>query len=319
MNKVFFYEGHGYDKCDAKGELIIKTVPDNCIYMTITSCGLHSNYDYHQLRFITDPDLLLLFLHPTKPKYRKAIAPLLGVKEEDIHIHLPGDTYVDAGFLPISYWKKPNGIEMSLSGIISNDDVGNIKDKRIFDTTLYKKDIPIEEFLTYFPGKLPSAEIIRKKIPTSSLRIGTIDLTDLNILSNNLERSVSEIMSKRPGIHYNLVCRSAPNCKPESISVRRAVSIAKQREYKEKPQLPVVSLELIDAINKKDIPAIKSLLLSGINPLIEDSSGKSALDYAKEIRGRTDIYQLLLTSLRKGGCQTRRHKTFRKSTRRRRQ
>jgi hypothetical protein len=253
MSGVYFYSGHGMDMCDKDGNLIIEEVPKDCIYVTIAICGVTARYNSQRLKDITTPGTLDIFKNPVKNK--KFIARLLGVGETEIHIHLPGETFVNNLFQPVLYLEPNDGsIKMSLSGIISDEDIRTktIDDSLLKLTTYDITGVPIPEFLKYFQGA-PTTESVTSKITKATLEANKITLPEIIKVGESLSADVSNIMRLLPpGVHYNTVCRSTDSCKKSSVLVRRATSASRQRTWKN-------TLERMVA-HKEDYDAIKSFL-----------------------------------------------------------
>lgn len=260
MSSVYFYAGHGTDMCDKKGNLIIERVPKDCIYVTVSICGINTFHDYQQLKAIISPAALDIFKDPLKNK--KYVGRLLGISEADIHIHLPNDTFVNNLFSPVSYFqKKDGGVKMSLSGILSDQDIRTkpIDESLLKLTTYDNTGIPIPEFLKYFQG-VPTAGVVTSKLSKTAVVNDKISIPEIEDIGDRLSIDANNAMrTLSPGVHYNLVCRSADSCKKESVMLRRATSASRQRTWKNTLERMVAHGEDYDAIktflqdNKQDL------------------------------------------------------------------
>ena len=120
---IYYYGGHGSDVCDSITHIpIIKKVPDNCLYITITECGTES-----QLRFEEDETEENLFRfeenleylrHPNYLHYKSEIAKQLHVSPSAVHVHVPGDDYVLSYLSPFSFWSDENRNALAISGLV---------------------------------------------------------------------------------------------------------------------------------------------------------------------------------------------------------
>ena len=131
-SQIYFYHGHGGTICDEYGHPVIKVVPDNCIYISQTVCGL---INVHKI------DLVRAFLNEEYAHiWRDPIANLDTIKEiigtlaydiPGIHIHLPGCTYTDTSYSCLGYHDlkeltDKEGHKLYFSGIMSLEDAHRV-------------------------------------------------------------------------------------------------------------------------------------------------------------------------------------------------
>lgn len=120
---IYYYGGHGSDVCDSKTHIpIIKKVPEDCLYITITECGTQSTLQFGEedteenlFRFEKNLDILR---HPNYLHYKRQIARELNVRFSAVHVHLPGDDYVLSYLSPFSFWSDQNHSALAISGLI---------------------------------------------------------------------------------------------------------------------------------------------------------------------------------------------------------
>lgn len=125
---VYFYSGHGTDICNEDGTPVIKVVPDNCIYITLTTCGkLLSALQIQILeKFHTkDTSMTEILRTPYIPGHKKKIADFFGQKEEDVHIHYPGMTYIENLFYPLNVHTHKYATFMQSSGLLEKSQFEN--------------------------------------------------------------------------------------------------------------------------------------------------------------------------------------------------
>lgn len=120
---IYFYAGHGADVCASDtNELMIREVPENCIYITLGVCGMTTTYNKKQYSLFKSKDekhrkvIRKLFL---KEKYLNYFASKIGVSPDTIHIHYPGMKYVVNNLLPLAVWNFPGSYnKLSASGVL---------------------------------------------------------------------------------------------------------------------------------------------------------------------------------------------------------
>jgi hypothetical protein len=109
---IYYYGGHGEDMCNpVTHELIMETVPEDCIYITIGECGFTTGYDTIAkfLPIFRDPSekARTLLRYPYLFENLKEISEETGVSIDNLHIHLPGSKYVASKIYPPLSWNTP--------------------------------------------------------------------------------------------------------------------------------------------------------------------------------------------------------------------
>ena len=265
-SQIYFYNGHGGNVCKL-GIPIVKTVPDNCIYITQTVCGIVNTLDPEVMRAFIDPKNNAIWKDP--------IAHLEEIKElfdgiPSLHIHLPGCTYLETSFYPFSMPnlkklpenppepkdRKTKSHYLQYSGLWSLESVKSIplgKDERPWMLGEYV-EMPLEyldgaifqelfQHSIYPPVKLRDPAPFRAYVPESAKLDGyylnqneerRVDLYDIVYQSHQISgtKYVSDLMEQFPGIHYNFLCRSMDKrCKEEGkrlVTLRRRHSAVLQ-------------------------------------------------------------------------------------------
>ena len=144
---IYYYGGHGSDLCEPSTmRPILDKVPDNCLYITITECGLKTDLTFaHETteeNFFRDPETTAILRHPETLLNKQVIAAALHVNADAVHIHLPGQTYVRSYLSPFSYWHDDSRSAIAISGLI---------EKRKLEDQRYKSEPPAhpEGFLNW--------------------------------------------------------------------------------------------------------------------------------------------------------------------------
>lgn len=237
-DSIFLYLGHGEDFCNKEGELVIRTVPDNCIYITQTTCGIINRMEDTTFRKFSEEKYAHIWRNPIK--YKDELKNLFG-SHPNLHIHMPGSTYVDNIFYPVSdvdekYLIRKNKYVMRYSGLLPlekaltmSDEERNLfiqKEYQITKSTeqmaeLLNESLPTEEMRSYFAKSIypQFLNVKEERLPTLSMkRMGA----SRRILASTL-------MERYPGIHFNLLCRvvTDPRCK-EAVRLRRRESATEQ-------------------------------------------------------------------------------------------
>lgn len=237
---VFFYLGHGGTLLDTFGRPSIQTVPENCIYITQTVCGVVNTLDPTVIRSFMDPENARIWKDPLTHvrELRRLFRGATG-----IHIHMPGCTYTDSTFLPISTNGKPTDIShlIQYSGMLTLETAKTIpEDSKYIGGTM--SDLPdglvdaniIKEIYKYsvFPvieeqkgsNHMPNDEDLESihlyKNAENKVKIADI-INQANTLTDNYP--VSRILEMKPGIHFNFLCRSVSvgANKRRNITLRR--------------------------------------------------------------------------------------------------
>lgn len=230
--EAYLYLGHGMDLCDKNGKPILKTVPPGNLYITVGICGLPTSgnlaklikafinpQDEHMLR---NPDKLFLQLL------------LLGILDAStLHIHRPGDTYVDNLYFPVSEYrfkdgKQVNGedfdrLELALSGILPLSKAPALFEKGIPERKQYKSTngiaIPLNEFDELFQYS------IYPKVDHPA-NIKTLTPETLTQITDYYSIRTSKLLQMFPGIHYNFLCRNVdPSCTKGALLRRRQSAV----------------------------------------------------------------------------------------------
>ncbi len=121
---IYYYGGHGSEICDPHTDQPIRDiVPDNCIYITITSCGLPTKLTFgkntEEMFFRSDKESSRHTLrHPDGLVEKAIIARELHVPIKDVHVHMPGHKYARSYLDPLSIWADPYYGGIAASGLI---------------------------------------------------------------------------------------------------------------------------------------------------------------------------------------------------------
>ena len=209
--------GHSTDACYTDGKLIEKTVPENCIYVTFTECGLIS--------FGSDTEKMKYF----NPKYRKYFLDPVTYKKElntlfnnSIHIHLPGSTYIDTIYGPVGHYKKINAF--ALSGVIPIEE--GIELIPEFSYNSKGSSIEIDKFYKY--SIYPTQEDIKTQYDNLVQMYPHKNNEEIiDVLTETIPTiSQSKLFELRPGIYYNPLCRTTSKLCYEAMKARRRYSLA---------------------------------------------------------------------------------------------
>ncbi len=247
---IYYYAGHGEDECDpVNHKPIVRQVPNDCIYITITECGVYAEIDLfdnprEKLFRSKAPEIKSLLQYPYKPGNKKRLAQLFGLSSPDVlHIHYPGMNYVESFFQPIAYWNDDGELwgendkplyMFSISGLLSKNKMeATAKPRKSVsaenNSSFYITKNEIVQYYaeSVYPTPAYIEEILDKTFPTSFI-LSTEEIdTFMTTLVNTMEHdetgmpysklSNTYMMEKFPGIHYNVVCRSvSDDCLPEA-------------------------------------------------------------------------------------------------------
>lgn len=190
---IYLYSGHGTDLCEDDNTPVIKVVPDNCIYITLTTCGkvLSAKMKYILEQFHTkNKNITAILQKPYIPGNKQKIAKFFRQDEEDVHIHYPGMTYIENMFYPLASYETEFTRYIQNSGLLEKsafeedkliqeeydftDSQGKIINiirslklrKYIHDGDSYTKDNVIQMVDKYYADKdmnLVSKGILKKK------------------------------------------------------------------------------------------------------------------------------------------------------------
>jgi hypothetical protein len=245
---IYYYAGHGNDICDEiTHKPIIKQVPENCIYITISECGVPSILDVidnPQEKFFrnSNPIHKKLIQYPYVGENKKKLAKALGISDPSvIHIHFPGMNYVESFFQPVNYFDKDESLEIKNdenleilfmhSGLLdkakleANPNPGkNVKADEIETFYISKNEILQKYIDSVYPTQADVNEVLEEKFADKYI----LDNDDVNMfiveLVNKLKKETltnTALMEQFPGIHYNMVCRGVSKaCDAEAVLQR---------------------------------------------------------------------------------------------------
>ena len=221
---VYFYLGHGSTLLD-NGRPIIRTVPDDCIYITQTVCGIVNMFDEKLIKAFMNSKNEKIWKDPITyiQDLRKILKDVPG-----IHIHMPGCTYTDTSFLPFSSNGDAGNRShfLQYSGLLSLADAKTIPEESDYVKGMHE-DLRdgtvdasvIEELYRYSSFPKTKEKKIRSYVPRGvsleSISLvknanGKVLIADIVNQNNNLSDNypVSRILEMKPGIHFNFLCRS---------------------------------------------------------------------------------------------------------------
>jgi hypothetical protein len=116
--EIYYYGGHGEDLCDRRTKLpIIRLVPENCIYITISECGFSTEIKGGEEDFFRSVESDRTLRYPEVGGNKLAIANILQQKPNWVHIHMPGTPYVASFLSPFSYWSRNQFAGLAQSGL----------------------------------------------------------------------------------------------------------------------------------------------------------------------------------------------------------
>ncbi len=253
MSEAYFYLGHGSDFCDREKKPVIKTVPPGSVYISATVCGIVNRLKSEKLlteAFMNKNNEALL-RNPTPEGLQKVFKDLMDVST--LHIHKPGDTYVENEYYPISHHKlgyknkwitrtnwydnaKAQYYYLNPSGIYRLSDVLKLKPENIPKNKIISKTT----FLNASGKEITSFKISKEDV-LSSLeyaiypKLTTPDKKkfsfftdkDMDYITNKYKKKASYLLESYPGVHYNFLCRVVkPECQRSAL-VRRMESAEK--------------------------------------------------------------------------------------------
>jgi hypothetical protein len=237
-SEAYLYLGHGQDICDDQGKPIIKIVPPGNIYITVGICGLTTRWKTENLlESFIDPTNTSIWANPTKESLQEILTGILDT--ETLHIHYPGDTYVDNVYSPLSDFQykdnkrllndtQPDTLILQISGILPLSKAPDMYKAGIPNERVYVSKtnitIPVEEFDAMFQfSRFPKIE--------HPQNAKTLTIEDIDTISTYYSERVSYLLKEYPGIHYNFVCRSVhPSCMPGALRRRRQSAVLFQTE-----------------------------------------------------------------------------------------
>ena len=229
-NQIYFYHGHGGTVCDDLGYPIIKQVPDNCIYITQTVCGIVNTLKEEIVTAFLDPAKAHIWKDPIA--HLDEIRSILGLHDkyatEGIHIHLPGCSYVESSYQPFGYHESKKGApekyhKIYFSGIMDLETAHEVPDTSPyiegvkFDHVDYVDYGQVKDSFqfSFFPKVEETEEYVSPSEITDMFLLhvneeGKVDISDVVTQSGIISDTVpvSKIMETYPGIHFNFLCRS---------------------------------------------------------------------------------------------------------------
>lgn len=232
-SQIYFYHGHGGTICDEYGFPIEKIVPENCIYITETVCGIINAFGSDLIRAFLDKKNAPIWKDPVGHfDELKKILRLDGKNSvQGLHIHLPGCTYIDTTYQPIGYHDLKDRYEIDkhkivFSGIMTLEAAHTVPDDSVYiegalldytelvdyDTIVnsyayscYPEIYEVKEYVV--PNEIKDTLLFYPEIVDGKKKIPISDVTSQGAeISKNVP--VSKLMEKFPGIHFNMLCRS---------------------------------------------------------------------------------------------------------------
>jgi hypothetical protein len=242
MVNSYLYMGHGEDVCNHKGEPVILTVPPGSLYITSTVCGL-LNYVYIKKLFeaFINKANENVWENPDLSKLKKVLEGILDTST--IHIHRPGDTYVENMFHPVSNqlydvnnkwtqkWEDAKYYKLSESGLyrlsdILKKNVQKLPKIAVEKSTFLHKEGKEEKEITDFKIKKEDLlavfeNAIFPKLTPTEKKADYYTPREIAAINTKHKTYVSELMEKFPGIHFNFLCRYInPNCVKGALARR---------------------------------------------------------------------------------------------------
>ncbi len=267
---IYYYAGHGNDICDeTTHKPIIKQVPENCIYITVTECGLYSELDIFESKRegsfrSTNPIHKKIFQYPYVRDNKKKLAELIEVSDvNNIHIHFPGMDYVESFFQPAAFWDKneeqwaegDNYVLFTTSGLLekSKMETNPNPGKEIASENPESFFISKNEILKKYTDSVhPTQATINEILEESFADKYILDTDDMNIFIDKVFDKMTDdtltntyMMEHFPGIHYNVICRSvSENCEPEA-ALQRTVSGQQEMRREQKNIEELISQRIV--------------------------------------------------------------------------
>ena len=226
---IYMYNGHGGTVCDDKGKPVIKQVPDNCIYITQTVCGIVNELDTKIFKAFADKSYAHIWRNPIR--YIKELQALFE-HEPTVHIHFPRCSYVDTEFFPLSdtppFEKAPpNTYQFQLSGLIPlakaltipDDDRFLLGEVLTLPNRKLEKDV-LEHLFKYsdYPKLTFYKEGDPKPNSNEPKRTYVLEYDDSSqVFFREVKEEtsaigkkffVSNLLETFPGVHFNFLCRS---------------------------------------------------------------------------------------------------------------
>jgi hypothetical protein len=236
--EAYLYLGHARDMCDKDGKPILKIVPPGNLYITVGICGLSTYWHTEDLvKAFIDPKNKDIWSNPDRLSLQRILKNITDTTT--IHIHKPGDTYVDNIYLPLNEFKfkdtkqvndkNYNTLKLELSGMLPLSKAPALFEKGIPETKTFLSSangiqIPVNEFDELFQYSI--WPIVEHPENTKILRPENL-LNITKYYSNRMSFSLNEF----PGIHYNFLCRVVnPYCTKASLLRRRQSAVLFQTQ-----------------------------------------------------------------------------------------
>ena len=270
--------GHSNDVCidDTLEELIVQP---NCVYVTFTECGLVSYVKDIKIKKFFDPENRKYLEDPIK--YEDKLTKIF----DDIHIHKPGDTYVNTQYLPNSSF--PLNHRYGMSGVIPIDGDSKFINSFIYNSTTPKERIENSYEYSIYPLKKAVSEELenQEKLQPSKEKL-------YDTFSNSIIPISQKILFLlRPGVYYNPLCRvikkgcstNVGRRRRHSLNVRKIkiteVDIHEYKKYyigyieKIAHNCKKGKCEDLDELDRK-LPTISPIGLYVLNTIFSDSKYK---------------------------------------------
>ena len=224
---IYSYYGHGSDVCLPSGLIKLNNVPKDCTYINRTGCGLQARMGHRFGDMLIRKKLRTVLANPFEN--RGILGEMVG---GEVEIHPEGDDFVESRFYPLGFYPefRPGSFMIFLSGMRDSESFTSFPTKAgklQYPQQVFPNDaiVPKSVILQSFEGAIyPTPAVVRSTFTKDSYT-----MAELDVLSKTLSIHISKLMKRYPGIHYNLLCRSAsPTCK-EAILKQRALSATKFR------------------------------------------------------------------------------------------
>lgn len=237
----YFYFGHAVDICtptETGYKLVIKRVPENCIYITLAECGSATTIDLRRTKEIVDALAAVDYNELLRSRDTSVLLGSRFERNEDVlfqgvglrrvltnlHVHFPGDSYVDSYYAP---YLANTGFEaptrLCPSGIFQ---LRRAKSLLGSFSCLELDDVDSAESVVHalysYPGlKYPKQPAIEDLYEDLWRRFNVGPLTQVLTEVRIPQETVSNLMIQLPGVHINTLCRTVSlECEQAAISRR---------------------------------------------------------------------------------------------------
>ena len=130
---IYYYGGHGNDVCDPRTRVpIVRIVPDNCIYITISECGFKTFIQGGEEDFFRHKLSRFLLRYPDVADHKQNIAKAVKRKPNWLHIHMPGTPYVVSHLHPFGYWHNQAEAGLAVSGLAEKSLLEGMGDRGLY-------------------------------------------------------------------------------------------------------------------------------------------------------------------------------------------